>query len=63
MLLLKNRLSIASVSGMALGRVTGKPFKGQSLAGTEMLASIGDLFCLENFKCSVWTDVFSVWEQ
>lgn len=53
MLLLKNRLSIAMVSGTALGRVTGKPFKGQSLGDTKMLPSIGDLFCLEKLKCSV----------
>lgn len=32
---------------MALGRVTGKLFKGQSLVDTKMLASIGDLFCPE----------------
>lgn len=51
--LLKNRLSVARVSGTALGRVTGKPFKGQSLVDTKMLASVGDLFCLEKFKCSV----------
>lgn len=53
MLPLKNRLSRARVSRMALGRATGKALKGQSLVDTNMLASVADLFCLEKFKCSV----------